>query len=199
MAPVAKKGKSVKKDPDAIIQQHVAFSMIAGAVPFPIVDIAAVTAIQTDMLKQLAEEFSVDYNKERGKSIATSLVGASLGNFLGRAGASMLKFVPGVGTLLGVGSQVIFAGAATYALGKVFVTHFQTDGTLINFDIEAMKAPFKDFFKKGKKVAEGLKSRQNKDEVLVTIKKLQELQKVGAITADEFKKTKEKLLSTLSE
>ena len=43
-----------------IIQNHIVFSMIAGAIPLPLADIAAVTAIQLDMIKQIAKHRSVD-------------------------------------------------------------------------------------------------------------------------------------------
>ena len=40
--------------------------MIAGAIPVPLVDIAAVTAIQLDLIKELADHYDVDYSRERG-------------------------------------------------------------------------------------------------------------------------------------
>ncbi|MBD3425699.1 MAG: hypothetical protein GF409_00550 [Candidatus Omnitrophica bacterium] len=55
------------------------------------------------------------------------------------AGASEARAVPGIGTLLGIGSQVILAGASTYALGKVFQYRFENDGTLYNFYVDEMK------------------------------------------------------------
>ena len=136
---------------DQTIKRHVIYSMVAGAIPVPIVDIAAVTAIQVDLIKELARAYEVDFTEERGKAIATALIGTTVGNLIGRAGASAIKAIPGVGTLLGIGSMAAFAGASTYALGKVFEHHFREGGNLFDFDAEKMKDMFRDFFARGKK------------------------------------------------
>ena len=91
---------------DDIVKSHVIFSMTAGAIPIPVADIAAVTAIQVDMIRQIAKEYNVPFDENIGKSIASSLAGASLA----RIGASAVKSIPAVGTLLGVGTQVLLSG-----------------------------------------------------------------------------------------
>ena len=184
---------------EKIVMQHVKYSMVAGAIPFPLVDIAAVTAIQVDMIRKLAALYKVDFTQERGKSLASSVIGATVGDVLGRAGASMLKFIPGIGTILGVGSQVIFAGATTYALGKVFETHFEDHGTLSDVNMNELKSQFKAFFNKGKDIAKNLRGKQNRAEVLETIEKLKELKDNGAITEEEFESSKKELLSKIAE
>ena len=184
---------------EKIVMNHVGFSMVAGAMPFPLIDIAAVTAIQVDMIRQLAEVHGVDFTPERGKSLASSIVGATLGNVLGRAGASILKIVPGIGTLLGIGSQVIFAGAATYALGMVFKAHFEEHGTLDNANLGEMKGQFESFLRKGKNIARGMRGRQQRDEILETIEKLKDLKDRGTITEEEFEASKKELLGKLAD
>ena len=183
---------------EQIIRQHVAFSLVAGAVPAPVIDVIAITAIQVDMLRQLADRYHVDFNEERGKSIAMSLMGATVGTFLGRVGASVVKVIPGIGTLLGIGSQVILAGASTYAIGKVFQGHFDADGTMFDFDLEKMRDRFRDLFEKGKGVAEKMKGKQTEDEITATIARLKDLKDSGAITEEEFEKSKKELLEKLT-
>ena len=195
---VKEEEKALQQRSDSIITQHVTFSMIAGAIPFPLVDIAAVTAIQMDMLKQLAATYGIDFNVERGKSLATSIMGATLGSFIGRLGASALKAIPGIGTLLGIGSQVVFAGASTFALGKVFQAHFESNGNLLTIDLDEMKKQFEAFLKKGKKFAENLKGKQKEEDVFATIEKLKELKDKGVITEKEFESTKKELLGKIS-
>ena len=195
----SEESKDLQTQGEKIVMDHVGFSMVAGAIPFPIVDIVAVTAIQVDMLKQLARTYGIDFNLERGKSLASSIMGATVGSLLGRAGASALKAVPGVGTILGIGSQVIFAGASTFALGKVFHSHFEENGTLLSIDLEEMKKQFESFFNKGKEIAKNLKGKQRKDEVLETIEKLKDLKDKGVITEKEFESTKKELLEKIAE
>jgi hypothetical protein len=64
--------------------------------------------------------------------------------------------MPGVGTAAGVMSMSILGGAATYAIGKVFVQHFESGGTFLDFDPEAVREHFAAEFTKGKDVATSL-------------------------------------------
>ena len=86
-----------------IINEHATFSLIGGAIPIPIVDLVAVTAIQLDMLQKLAELYEVNFNSERGKFLVSALIGSTLGTSIGRVGASAVKGIPGIGTILGIG------------------------------------------------------------------------------------------------
>jgi uncharacterized protein (DUF697 family) len=187
------------EDVEKLIRRHVVFAMAAGAIPIPVVDIAAVTAIQLDLMKELANQYNVDYSRERGKVLATALIGTTVGNLLGRAGASAIKAIPGVGTILGIGSMAVLAGASTFALGKIFEHHFKGGGTLFDFDVEAMKDKFRDFFKRGKTVAEEIRKNPEREDIVETIAKLQELKKSGAITEEEYESTKKELLAKLKE
>jgi uncharacterized protein (DUF697 family) len=45
----------------SIIKSHVVGSMGGGAIPIPFIDVVAVTAIQLDMIKQLARFYSAYY------------------------------------------------------------------------------------------------------------------------------------------
>ena len=182
---------------DSIINSHLGFAMVAGAIPIPIVDIVAVTAIQMDMLQQLANLYKVDFNNERGKSLVSALIGTAIGTTIGRLGASAVKSIPGIGTLLGIGSQVILSGATTYAIGKVFQSHFQNNGTLFDFSVDAMKAKFEEFLNIGKNIAKEKEKEQNEEDIISTINKLKELKDNGAITEEEYENTKKELLAKL--
>jgi uncharacterized protein (DUF697 family) len=187
------------EDVEKLIRRHVGFAMAAGAIPIPLVDIVAVTAIQLDLMKELAHQYNVDYSRERGKVLATALIGTTVGNLLGRAGASAIKAIPGIGTILGIGSMAVLAGASTFALGKIFEHHFKGGGTLFDFDVEAMKDKFRDFFKRGKTVAEEIRRNPKREDIVETIAKLQELKNSGAITEKEYESTKKELLAKLKE
>ena len=180
-----------------IIQTHVMWSMGAGAVPVPILDIAAVTAVQLDMLKQLSKIYEVDYSESSGKSIISALAGTTLA----RIGASLIKGIPFLGQIIGGFSMSILSGAATYAIGQVFMTHFETGGTLFNFDMKFGKQKFDEEFEKGKDYAQGIekteKKPKNKAEVFEQLDNLVKLKKTGVLSEDEFKTKKEELMAML--
>jgi uncharacterized protein (DUF697 family) len=47
-----------------------------------------------------------------------------------------------IGPLVGVAVIPAFASASTFALGRVFTKHFESGGTLLNFDLETAKQTF---------------------------------------------------------
>jgi uncharacterized protein (DUF697 family) len=181
------------KKTEKIISNHIIYAMTAGAIPVPVADIVAVSAIQYDMIRQIAEIYNANYDTDKGKALASSLVGATVS----RIGASALKAIPGVGTILGIGSQVLMAGATTYALGKIFDSYFSGNKNLDNFNIDAVKKQYSEFVSKGKVYAKELKKNFSRDDVFDTIEKLSQLKSTGAITEEEFQKTKEKLLNKI--
>ncbi len=179
---------------EKIIHSHVIYSMTAGAIPIPLADIAAVTAIQLDMIRQIAGEYGAEYDNDSGKSLVSSLAGATLA----RLGASMVKAIPGVGTVLGIGTQIMLSGAATYALGKVFDAHFSNRGSIFDFNTDKMKEKYNEFLEKGKEVAGKLKKDSRSEDIPGTLEKLKKLKDSGAITEEEYEETKKKLLQKMA-
>lgn len=160
---------------DTVIRNHVIWSMGASfIVPIPIADVFAVSALQLDMIRQLCRVYEKDFSESSGKAIITSLTSS----IMARAGArSLIKLIPGIGTLVGGVAVSIFNGASTYALGQVFKRHFDSGGTILDFDPERLKKMYNEQFEKGKKVAEQMrKDREAQDQA----KKAQEQTKSAA-------------------
>ncbi len=147
------------KHANTVIRNHIIWSMGASfIIPIPVADIFAVSALQLDMIRQLCRVYDQDFSETQGKAIVTSLTSSTLA----RAGArSLIKLVPGIGTAIGGVAVSVFNGASTYALGEVFKRHFETGGTILDFDTDRLKKMYREKFEKGKKVAEQL--RQDKD------------------------------------
>lgn len=135
--------------PDKIIKTHMMLSMGAGLVPLPLLDVVAVTAVQVDMLKQLSSHYNIPFSEQAGKS----WISAISGSILARMGASTMKAIPVVGSILGGVTMSALSGASTYALGNVFKKHFKNGGDLSDMDVDKAKAYFKEKFDEGKKVA----------------------------------------------
>ena len=54
---------------------------------------------------------------------------------------------------MGFVSSPAFSGAVTYAIGKVFVQHFEMGGTLLDFNPEKVKKYFREQYEQGMKKA----------------------------------------------
>ncbi len=181
-----------------IIKNHVGFSMGAALVPFPGADLLAVSAVQLNMLRQLAKLYNVRFLDSLGKSVISTLVGSGAA----RLGASLVKAIPGVGTVIGELSMPALSGASTYALGKVVANHFQEGGTLADLDLKTAKQEYTEAVETGKDVAEELRAngagpKSDSDEALDKLRKLAELRDQGVITEEEFRQLKERLLAQI--
>lgn len=153
------------KHAETVIRNHVIWSMGAGLIPVLIADIFAVSALQLDMIRQLCKVYNIDFEETRGKAIVTSLTSSTLARLGAR---SLVKLIPGVGSYLGGVTVSIFAGASTYALGEVFKAHFNSGGTILDFDPERVRKYYADKFEKGKKVATSWKSEKTEIEDIIT-------------------------------
>ena len=188
---------SQRSEADSVVKNHVMMSMGAGLVPIPLMDIAAVTAVQMDMLKQLAWVYGVDEPVSLDKSLITTLTGS----IFARLGASFVKAIPIVGSIIGGLSMAIMSGASTYAVGQVFIRHFAAGGTLSDFDPMKAKDYFQDEFERGKQQAErwkheneSRKTAPSNEAILDKLKALNELRQSGAITEEEYTSMKAKIL-----
>ncbi len=146
----APQGNNKDELADSIIRNHTIWSMGAGFIPILIADIFAVSALQMDMIRQLCKVYDIDYEETRGKAIVTSLTGATIARLGAR---SIIKLIPGLGSVIGGVTVSIFAGASTYALGEVFKSHFASGGTILDFDPDRVKKFYREKFEKGKDIA----------------------------------------------
>ncbi|HMP30389.1 MAG TPA: DUF697 domain-containing protein [Saprospiraceae bacterium] len=183
---------------DSIIKNHMIWSMGAGFIPIPIADLFAVSAIQLDMIRQLAKLYEIDFKQTEGKALISALTGTGLA----RLGARAVKFIPGVGSILGGVTLAILSGASSYALGEVFKRHFETGGTFLDFDPSRLKKYYDEKFEKGKEVAKEIQNEQktkeknaNSSTLIDKLKDLADMKEKGLISADEFEEFKKKLLS----
>ena len=140
------------------VKRYMWWSMGAGLVPVPILDLLAVSGVQLKMLAALSKHYGVPFKKSSGKAVIGSLVGFVLPHSLSVFMFDTLaKTMPGVGSLAGASTMVVVAGAYAWALGNVFIQHFESGGTFLDFDPEAVKEYFRAQFEEGKKVAATLK------------------------------------------
>ena len=178
---------------EQLIREHVIWSCGAGLVPVPIVDFVAVTAIQLDLIRQLCTLHGISYQEGTGKV----WVGALTGGAIARIGASAIKAIPGVGSLIGGLSMSIASGASTYAVGKVINRHFENGGTMSNLDVDAAKKGYASEYEEGKNVAKKASEKKGAKDVFEKLDKLGELKAKGVITQAEFDQKKAELLGQL--
>lgn len=178
---------------EQVIKQHVVWAVGAGLVPVPIIDFVAVTAIQVDLIKQLCTLHGASYEEANGKM----WVGALTGGALARIGASAIKAIPGIGSLIGGLSMSIASGASTWGVGQVVNKHLAAGGTLTDLNVDKARQQYEAEYERGKQVAkEASENRESKD-VFEKLDKLGALKAKGVITEAEFEAKKKDLLAQM--
>lgn len=180
-----------------IIRNHVGFSLGAALIPLPGADLLAVSGVQLNMLRQMAKLYNVSFFDHLGKTIVSAIVGGSAA----RLGASLIKAIPGVGTIIGELSMPILSGASTWALGRTVAKHLQNGGTLEDLDLTKARKTYETEIDEGKKVVQEMAQNQmshqsESDAAIDKIKKLAEMKEAGILSEEEFKQLKERLLGT---
>ncbi len=138
---------------EKIVRNHMLVALGTGVVP-PVVDIAALTGVQIRMLYMLSKNYDQKFKDDWGKSFIGTLIGGyGMAQLCTGAVYSLMKFVPGIGQIAAPVSLAVVASASTYALGKVFIKHFETGGTLLNFDAEKMREYYYEQYEKGVELA----------------------------------------------
>jgi uncharacterized protein (DUF697 family) len=152
--------KTDKEKADAaleIVRHYVWWSLGAGLVPVPFLDMIVIAGIQLKMISEISKVYGVEFSASRGQAIVGSLIGAVFPEFMATVVATFLKTVPGG---IAGGTMVFFSGAAAWALGKVFIQHFESGGTFLNFEPGQAREYFKEQFAEGRKIASTMSSER---------------------------------------
>jgi uncharacterized protein (DUF697 family) len=135
-------------------KKYMWISIGAGLIPIPGLDWAALSGVQLKMLASISKTYGVPFQANWGKATIASLAGFIVPHATACGWiASAVKSIPVVGLLAGAPAMALLGGAYTWALGNVFIQHFESGGTLLNLDPEKVKAYFQAEFEEGRKMA----------------------------------------------
>ena len=134
----------------AIVRSYTPWTAVAGILPLPLFDMAALMAAQLHMLSKISKVYDVPFKQNTVKGIVSTLLGTIISTGVGASLGSLIKGIPLVGPVIGFFAVPGMYSAATYAVGRVFVTHFEAGGTFLDFDAQKMRAHFIDEFEKAK-------------------------------------------------
>jgi len=134
-----------------VVKSYLWWAAGVSMIPLVCMDMAAVAGVQLKMLADISKIYDVPFEKNSGKVALTSL-GAFFVPHAAAFGtvASMFKAIPVVGTMVGSPAAAVFSWGYTWAVGNVFIQHFETGGTFLNFDAEKLKEYFQAQFEEGR-------------------------------------------------
>jgi uncharacterized protein (DUF697 family) len=148
---------------EELVQRKMLYAMAAGLIPAPGIDVATGLAIQLTMLNRLTKLYGVDFSDNLGRSLIGSLMASGGAAAIGMgAVGSAVKAIPVVGTVFGVVGMPILLGAYTYAVGKVFIAHFESGGTLLDFNVKDYRKYWDKMVSVGRRKAKEAKAAEAK-------------------------------------
>lgn len=129
------------------IRDSVYAAMGIGIVPFPLFNVAAVTASNLVLVKKLSELYGVEFKEGVARKLITATVGAGAGTLASPLIESVVGLVPVIGWPLVIATKPALNGMTTYAVGRMFVTHFERGGSFMGANVSSMKEDFATAFK----------------------------------------------------
>jgi len=134
-----------------LVERFSLWSGAAGLIPVPFIDLAAVGGVQIQMLRRISQIYGVPFSINRSKALIASLAGSMIPVSSGMGAASLVKGVPIVGTAISAFAMPALSAGATYAIGMVFIQHFASGGTLLDFNPQQ----YREFIKAQKELWRG--------------------------------------------
>ena len=137
-----------------VVRNHSIVSGALGIVPIPPLGVALIIANGLKMVHKLSTIYGVEFNKEIGKSAISSFL-AACGTFSisGRLIWGLSTALPAAAPVIGVVTRPLFSTALMYAMGKLFIQHFESGGTFLTFDPEKVRGHYAELFEEGKELA----------------------------------------------
>lgn len=127
---------------NSIVRTHVLLAAGAGFLPGQGLDVAALGLAQMGQLQRLGQLYRIDFSDDLARKLVAVLLGGFLPLRLAASTAGVLKMVPLLGQLAGSLSMAGLGGAVTYAIGQVFIQHFESGGTFLTFDPQQVRSYF---------------------------------------------------------
>lgn len=143
-----------------IIKDHMLASVAFGAVPVPMVDLVGLTGVQLNMLRKLSALYGQKFSEELAKKSIISLVGSGVALPVAVGLSSLIKSIPVVGQGAGMVALGSTGAATTYAIGRVFVKHFNSGGDFLSFSSKKAKEEFAEELKDGKEAAKNMEPQK---------------------------------------
>jgi uncharacterized protein (DUF697 family) len=139
-----------------IVARWSRWSVAVSFIPTPFVDMAAISGVQVKMIYDLCKLYKVDFERTAAVAIASGVAGgAATQTLAGVLAKQMARFAPGIGPIVMFAVEPSISYVTSKAIGAAFISHFEADGRMHDFQpekirqyiaaqIEKRKARFKD-------------------------------------------------------
>lgn len=175
--------ESMEKKAMIAVTSATAAAASVGLLPIPLADSITLIGIQVGMMVGINSVFKIDLKKDAIKSLIFGALGVSGVGTIGRAiFSSLVKVIPGVGSVTGGILASVIGGTLTLSLGKAYIEicKMLKRGSLDLNDMDKVKETFKGLYKKEVKdssnkeyaEAKAREAKENKENLLLSDEQL---------------------------
>jgi uncharacterized protein (DUF697 family) len=137
-----------------ILKKYAIASGGAGLITAPFASTAALSALHLALIHELAKLYRVEFSKHTARGIVVALGAAFLPGWLGGGlQRRVLERLPFVTSVVGWVAMAGLSAAVTYGLGRVLIQHFESGGTLLDFDVKHLHFAIKNVFRSAQAAA----------------------------------------------
>jgi len=138
-----------------IIDKYLLYSLGLYLIPLPFINTIGIAGVNVKMVHSLAKLYNVPFSVVIVKSVIASLISMGISSALNEPLKNLIKHIPVIGRVSSLSSSLIISGASIYAIGKVFILHFESGGTILTFKPENVRTYYAGQFEiGGKRVTE---------------------------------------------
>lgn len=123
-----------------IVARWSRWSVAVSFIPAPFIDMAAISGVQVKMIYELCKEYEVDFERKAAVAIASGVAGgAAVQTIAGVVAKQMVRFAPGVGPVFMFAVEPAISYVTTKAIGLAFISHFEADGRMHDFNPDRIR------------------------------------------------------------
>lgn len=137
-----------------IVHKYMALSGGAALIPIPLVDVTALAGLHIALIKQLSDLYAVEFSEHTARNIVIAILGSIIpGSVTSLIGNQILLLLSLPTRILSALGLAAFSAVVAYAIGTMFIRHFEAGGTLLDFDLERLHYFVADYVDRGKRYA----------------------------------------------
>ena len=120
---------------DKIIRRHAILASATGLIPIGGLDVAAVTAVQTRMVAELAQTYRVAFDRHEVRTVLYALMTGVFSKAVALGARRIFNAFGHFGDWADPLTNAAAAGFFTVAAGEIYRRHLEAGGTLENLDL----------------------------------------------------------------
>src|SRR6185295_17241741 len=129
-----------------IVHKYMVYSAGAALIPVAIVDVTVLAGIHVSLNKQLCDYYEVEFSEHTARNVLIAILASLIpGSLSSLATRKTLALLPLTTYVFGMFGMSAFSAFVSFGLGKIFIRHFESGGTLRDFDVKHIKGVFSHF------------------------------------------------------